>query len=255
MIIFRRLFAVAVLLWAPFARAQQERRAPVHVKVEEKRVAVRIAIAGQQAQFVEQFQSILRAEYQFLRTVCGPTLDQRRQIVAKTEQAVNDAAAAYVNGQQRVLGGGLQRVPARSDPHKLMQEALAAAARPHLSAEQWSRYESEVAKRAAERKRIAVDNLLAKLDGDLVLSADQRHKLRTVLEDNWQDDWGNSLEMWVYNELYIPSVPDRHVVPVLTEGQRKAWADIPRQQNMYYGFFMGAVMGAEPLDPDVTPEQ
>ena len=50
-------------------------------------------------------------------------------------------------------------------------------------------------KRTASRKQVVIDNLVAKLDQDLVLTSEQREKLVEALSANWKDSWGQSLEM------------------------------------------------------------
>ena len=67
------------------------------------------------------------------------------------------------------------------DPRRQIREGLAAAVKSQLSAELAARLQDEVAKRDASRKQLAVRNLVARLDHELVLSPDQRDKLAESL--------------------------------------------------------------------------
>ncbi len=48
---------------------------------------------------------------------------------------------------------------------------------PLLSHDQESRYKAELEKRSASRKQVVIDNVVMKLDSDLVLSSEQRHQI------------------------------------------------------------------------------
>ena len=128
---------------------------------------------------------------------------------------------------------------------------------PLLTHDQKSRYKVELEKRTASRKRVVVDNLVAKLDGDLVLTSDQRTKLVEALLANWQDAWCQSLEMLMNIDNFFPSVPDLVITPILTENQKEVWRRIPRNQNVFWGFsFGGVIMENDPLDdPELAQAQ
>ena len=55
------------------------------------------------------------------------------------------------------------------------------AIKAHLSADQVAQYQEELTKRAAGRKRLALRNLVARLDHDLVLSPDAREAQRIAV--------------------------------------------------------------------------
>ena len=82
---------------------------------------------------------------------------------------------------------------AANDPRRLIEEGLVQALKSQLPAEQAARYQEELTKRAASRKRLALRNLVARLDHDLVLSPDQRDKISESLAAHWDDSWGQSL--------------------------------------------------------------
>jgi hypothetical protein len=159
--------------------------------------------------------------------------------------------------------------PGYPDPRKLITEGLSKSIKATLSAEQAARYQEELDKRIENRKQVALTNLVAKLDQDLVLTADQRGKLFQSLSKSWKDSWGQSLEMLFYGEHYFPSLPDNDVIPILNATQKEVWSGIPKQNNVFWGwngmaFVQGAVMDdetwadeppANPKKSDPQPEQ
>ena len=104
---------------------------------------------------------------------------------------------------------------------------------------------------------MVIDNLVAKLDGDLVLTAEQRDKLVKALAANWKDAWGQSLQMLQNLDSFFPNIPDQVVAPILSENQKEVWRRIPRNQNVFWGFsFGGMMMENDPLDdPELLEAQ
>ncbi|MGZ3469850.1 MAG: hypothetical protein ACXWO1_08910, partial [Isosphaeraceae bacterium] len=118
-----------------------------------------------------------------------------------------------------------------------------------LSHDQESRYKAELEKRAASRKQVVIDNLVAKLDGDLVLTSEQRTRLVEALSANWKDAWGQSLEMLMNIDSFFPNIPDQVVAPILTDNQKEVWRRIPKNSNVFWGFsFGGGIVENDPLD-------
>jgi hypothetical protein len=126
--------------------------------------------------------------------------------------------------------------PQWPDPRKIISDELLKSVKTSLSPDQAKRYEAELEKRSAARKRAALLNLVAKLDKDLVLSADQRGKLSEALTANWKDEWGQQIEVFMYGDTYMPVLPDAQVLSVLTDKQKQIWKAIPKQQNQIWGW-------------------
>jgi hypothetical protein len=216
-----------------------------------KAIAVRRAGAGMDAQveqFVQQFRPLFRAEYYFIRRVCDLTPDQRKRVAREGERAVKDAARKFAELQQKMMQGGWRPGTQYPEPQRVLEEVLSKSVTGILSPEQQARYKDELEKRAANRKQVALDNLVAKLDQDLVLSAEQRDKISESLSSHWNEAWCQSLNMLMNIEHFFPNVPDNLVVPFLTENQQKSWRRIPRNQNVFWGFHFGGIMENDPLD-------
>jgi hypothetical protein len=222
------------------------------VMVQPARVAAQPAAAAldaQAAQYVQQFRPMFRAEYYFIRNTCCLNTDQRKQLARMGETAVKAAARSFVEAQQKMMRGGWRPGSEYPDPRKLVEQELSRVMGPLLTHDQESRYKAELEKRAASRKQVVIDNLVAKLDGDLVLTSDQRTRLVEALSANWKDAWGRSLEMLMNIDSFFPSIPDQVVTPILTDNQREVWRRIPRNQNVFWGFsFGGVIRENDPLD-------
>ncbi len=169
---------VRVLKAAPAAKPVATRRAaPAAVKAVRINAAMVVNVAGNDAQarqYMQQFRPILRSEYHIVRAVCRPTPEQRQKLARAGELALRDAAAKYVDMMRRPMTPA-QR--ADLDPRKQIREGLARAVKSILSAELSTRLQEEAARREASRKQLAVRNLVARLDRDLILGPDQRDKV------------------------------------------------------------------------------
>ena len=75
------------------------------------------------------------------------------------------------------------------------------------------------------------------VDRVLVLTAEQRDKLTTILEKNWRDSWKQS-QILNYGDNYFPVMPDAEILPILTDTQKTVWRSVPKG-TMYVGFHVG----------------
>jgi hypothetical protein len=212
---------------------------------------------AQAAQYVQQFRPMFRAEYYFIRNICDLNTDQRKALARLGASTVKGAARQFVEAQQKMMRGGWRPGTEYPDPRKLIEDELAKAMSALLSPAQKARYKEEIEKRATSRKQVVIDNLVAKLDQDLVLNSDQRTRLVEALSANWKDAWGQSLEMLMNIDNVFPNIPDQVVAPILTDNQREVWRRIPRNQNVFWGFsFGGGIMENDPLDdPELAEAQ
>lgn len=188
-------------------------------------------------QFLQQFRQLSKTELNFVRAVCQPNAEQSKKLKAASDAGLKTAVkkfAAIQKQMQQGMRAGEQ--PQWPDPRHLMAEVLLKTVKESISADQAKRYEEELEKRSAARKRAALLNLVAKLDKDLVLTADQRDKLSDALNSNWKDDWGRQLEVFMYGDAYMPALPDAQVLPALTDKQKAIWSAIPKQHNQIWGW-------------------
>lgn len=188
-------------------------------------------------QFVQQLRPLAKTELNFVRAVCQPNAEQSKKLKVASDAAMKTAVKKFAEIQKKMQQGvRAGQEPQWPDPRKLMSEVLLKSVKETMSEEAAKRYEAEIEKRAAARKRAALLNLVAKIDKDLVLTADQRDKLAESLDKNWKDSWCQQLETFMYGDAYFPALPDAQVLPVLTEKQKHIWNGIPKQHNMIWGW-------------------
>lgn len=202
-------------------------------------------------QWTTQFRPILQVEYLFVRVVCDPTKEQRILIARAGLKALDESAKKYVDWQQnrnRVVGGRLIERPAIPDTRHFIQDALAAAVKANLSASQAERYRVEIEARAAEQKRVALLNLVAKLDQVLVLSPEQRDKIKESLSAHWNEGWSQGFQNFNLDDQYLPMIPDPVISAHLNDEQKKVWNSTQKIMVNSNGMSVGMAMNNSPLD-------
>lgn len=200
-------------------------------------VAAEIAVDPFEQQFTPQFRKLLKTELNFVQSVCRPNAAQYQTIKTAGNLGLRNTVKKFADIQKKMQQGvRAGQEPEWPDPRKQMSDVLLRSVKATLSAEAAKRYEAELEKRAAARKRAALLNLVAKLDKDLVLTAEQREKLTDALNSNWKDAWCQQLETFMYGDAYFPVVPDAQVVPVLSEKQKQIWNGLPKHHNMIWGW-------------------
>src|SRR5262245_5192643 len=188
---------------------------------------------AQVEQFLQQFRPILRAEYHVLRVACELTPGQRQGLARAAERTLRDATRKYLETMRRPMTAAQRSA---IEPRRLIQEGLSQAVQAQLPPEQAARYQEELSRRNADRRRLAVRNLIARLDQDLVLSARQRDQLDESLTSHWDDAWGQSLELFTADHAFLPPIPDQHVAPFLNESQKKIWRGTQKVRGFFGGF-------------------
>jgi hypothetical protein len=209
-------------------------------------------------QWTTQFRPILKVEYLFVRVVCNPTKEQRIPIARAGLKALDEAAKKYVdwqNNQNRVVGGRLVERPAIPDTRKFIQDALAAAVKANVSSSQSESYRAEIEARSAEQKRVAVVNLLAKLDQALILSLEQRDKIKESLSSHWNEPWAQGFQSFNLDDQYLPMVPDPLISTFLNDEQKKVWAGTQKITFNSNGVSFGMNMITGPLDDAFSDEE
>jgi len=202
-------------------------------------------------QVLQQYRPMLWAEYHLARNVCDLSLDQRKAIARDAEHAFQEAIAkSGMNPQMgfRVAGGGANQ---RHEPDDSIREGLSKAVKDHLKPEQLARYQAELDKRAANRKRVTVDVITAKIDESLILTVEQRDKIRESLVTNWKESWCPSPESFLFNAQMVPQIPDQFIVPILNDTQKSIWRGLNKFAGANFRVF--GFMGNNMANGD-TPE-
>jgi hypothetical protein len=168
------------------------------------------------------FQKILASELEMIRQSCGG-LDAaaRRQILTTGQKLVKQTALGFA---ERQLTGQLGRD--QFDPRQAIRTGLEAEVRRVAAADEFATYQREQADREARRIAAARLRIVAKLDQQLGLSADQRRAIEADLEQRWKAAWAVVLSEHSGRINNFPPAPDyaaAAIEPHLIPEQRAAW--------------------------------
>lgn len=172
---------------------------------------------------LDEFREMLKPNLVFLRRVCDLS-DSEFQIISQSA----DARLREITQQLFEEQNSESDDPTSDSDVKTLteriQEAIAQVAECQLTAEQWERYSDELRKRSEHRKRVAILNLVARLDADLLLSSSQRDQFAKLLEARWNAAWGQSLGLLTDDSNFMPELPQEEVDRILSPTQRVAMA-------------------------------
>lgn len=188
--------------------------------------------------FGSQLRLVQRTELHFLRMVTQPTKQQYDTIVAATDEEFKGAITQFARVMRQPDLAG------QTDPRARYADALLPAARKTLKPEQVASYQQELDERNAARRRMIVKNLVVAVDRLLLLTPQQRAKLQPILARNWDASW-NQLQLLLYNGQYFPAMPEKEILPLLTQNQSVLWRATPKA-NVRFGFNLGLVDGVDP---------
>jgi hypothetical protein len=201
-------------------------------------------------QYVQQLRPILRAELHRIRLVAKPDDDRMKAIAADSRKALN-AAARDIAKQMR---HGMPNNDNFPDPVGKIAADMLRIAAPHLTPEQRALYEAEVKRQSDRQKRAATRLLVAAIDDDLTLSADQRERLERAVDEKWNDSWRRALAVAQFGRQYLPALPDPVVLPILTDRQKSLWDAQKRNRQQIFGFFWHTSFDNAALEPEITDE-
>ncbi len=187
------------------------------------------------AQFQQQYRPLVRSELHFIRQICKPTDDQRKSLAKQAGTVHKDLATKFAKLQQQMNAGQWRWGSESPTPRQELEKLFLTVLKTTLSPEQVTHYEHELNQRKEEIKTVAIRNLVAKLDQDLVLSAEQREKISESLRSEWNDTWCLSLDYVQYFDQFFPNIPDKVVAPFLNKMQKTVWDGISKNQRIFLG--------------------
>ena len=198
-------------------------------------------IKQQATHWEQQFTKMLYGDLELLRVVCGDLpRESRRAIATSGEQAAREAALQMAELQ---MGGRQRRAKPKPDAEKspdnpvtVLSAALAKSVAEHAGSEQAAAFAEQLARRDDRRKAAMIHEIVAVLDGELVLTASQREEIERSLREKWNDSMAMTLQgIHMNNGLRVfPGVPGACVSPHLTNAQRQRFVPQPdanRQQR------------------------
>jgi hypothetical protein len=186
-------------------------------------------------QFKRQFGSVMKAELFFLNSTCQTTAEQRQPLKIASDTALSKVVKRFVDIQKKMNNGGFDWNTPSPDPRRHMQDELVIVAKQNLFAEQVALYEAEIAKRVENRRRTSILNVVARLDDELILTAEQRTKLTAELTRRWKAADQQQMEIFVQGEHYFPNIPEQFVTGALNDRQKEIWRGLGRSGNIFFG--------------------
>ena len=229
---------------APAEKAKPDDKAAAKAKTTKKTIVARKAVAAKKVivnanpnvnpmiqQLVQQGKPMMHAELLFARGLCKLDKPTLVKIYPEMTQVLEDVAKQLTNGQMRVIRPGAKN----PDATTLLQTGIAAVLKKHLSADQYTRYQAESAKRLETRKQAAVRFMVDAIDREVLLSPDQRSKITESLSKNWDDGWIMYVEYLLYGNQFFPNDIDKYVNAALNETQKKVW-QTTQKVNVGWGF-------------------
>jgi hypothetical protein len=168
---------------------------------------------AQMQQFRAQFEPMLKVELSFINRVCKPSDAERQSLIAKCNTWLDTLIREYAKkgGQPNVegawFGGPMANTP---NPRELLEEGIKKVVEESLSEDQVKLFNDESSKRKEFEKQTALDNLISKIDGELMLTSEQRVKLTESLGANWQKNWAPQLEYFTFGADMLPSQAPRY---------------------------------------------
>jgi hypothetical protein len=188
-----------------------------------------------------QFEPMLKVELSFVNRACKLSDDQRRNLIAKSNAWLDKFVADFVKQGGRPqpvgvwMGGGR---PQGSDPRESIQAGVAKLVKAELPGELAAKYNDELRKRSEFTKNAHVENLVTRIDSELILAPQQRDNITRSLMEHWEKNWQPQLEMFVHGMDVWPAVPDQWIRPYLSPVQQIAWGRLnKRNGNTFFGGF------------------
>lgn len=197
--------------------------APPRPEVKKKaapRVKPAAVEANQNDALAQQYEQYMHPhmwrELEFIRQSCDLTAEQRPVIKAAGLASVKEAAKLFLRNQQQRGGQGKDiGVSIRQEIFKTLEKTL--------TPDQMAQYQQGAARRAASLKKVVILSTVARLDGLLYLSSEQREKITGSLTTSWEDDWEAWHGVSRYGGVYFPMIPDQQLAPHLSQQQKTVW--------------------------------
>lgn len=199
-----------------------------------------IGIPANQAR--KQLRQFYKVELAFAHRVCDMSPEQREQVAMAAVESI-DAFIKKLGKKKnrRQRGGGFvnrraalsvnERATVRAEVKELVDTKL----RP----EQAARYLDEITKRDKRFQQATVQFFVARIDEKLRLTEQQRTKLQKALEDNWREQYGQTVEVLMNNPQYVPQVSSGSLMAILDDYQKDVWRTLQKVGPQNFSMFGG----------------
>jgi hypothetical protein len=183
-------------------------------------------IRQQAQQFEQMLQPLLNTELAFVRRACGSLPPEARQaVLAASRQGLREVAERIA--REQFEGGADDRdvVEVREAIHA----RVAAAVEKRAAPEEFAAYEREWRQRHDRRAEAARVRIVAKLDEQLGLTAEQRRAMLEDLRAKWRPAWLCELDdhdgVIINDHPPAPDFADACIAPHLDAVQLRRWRE------------------------------
>lgn len=224
------------------AQQRQAKRQPVEVepKVIEMIFFQNGAIGIPANQVRKQLRQLYKVELAYANRICDMSPQQREQVaVAAVESIGVFMKKLSKNKNRRARGGGFINGQAALsvDQRATVQAEIKKLVDTNLRPEQAAQYLDEITKREKRFQQATVQFFVARIDEKLRLTEEQRTKLQKALEDNWRDQYGQTVEVLMMNPQYVPQVSSGSLMAILDDYQKDVWRTLQRIGPQHAGIF------------------
>jgi hypothetical protein len=180
-------------------------------------------------QFMPHLNKLLVAEIHFLRKVCQPDPETLARLRQAGEEEIVSIAKMYARLMRKNQHSGFP------DARELLSFALKKKAEELLPAAAARRYREELTARTEAGKQATQAMMTVILDRHLALTPQQYDQVAEAVGENWKEDWGQNLQVFLYDE-YAP-VPGPDVLnPLLNDRQRELLKDRANHGRIHFGW-------------------
>lgn len=177
-----------------------------------------------------EFRMMLKPELLFLRKMCDLSEPEYQTLSQSCEASLREVVQQFMAEQdqpeQDENDGKKPSIAPKPLPQRI-REAVSQIAECQLTPEQWMRYSTEFQLRSAHRKRVAIHNLVARLDHDLCLSPKQRDQFTKLLDENWSESWSQSLGTLADESNFMPRLAQNDLRLILSSTQLEVLSELP----------------------------
>ena len=155
-----------------------------------------------------QLRPMMASELTFVRFVC-PDLNKEQRAIVRTaaeeslKRSADQLAAAQMNPDHEQVVGV-------------------------LTEGQYGQFAEQAADRVAQRQRAAILCVVARLDGSLYLTRDQRDKIMESLKAHWKSSWEQWIRISDFDDHYLPMIADDCIAIYLDETQKPVWSELQK---------------------------
>jgi hypothetical protein len=214
-------------------------------------------------QMHKQLEPMLKTEISFAARAAELKDDERRALIIAAKKWFDGFVTDFVknqdpNQQQMLLQGGQMMWfggPQRKivDPREAIRSGLQKVATSTLSKEKAQAYADESKKREEFIRKVGIDNLVARIDEKVDLSADQRKKITESLTAQTDKAKQPQLEIFAMNNGNMwPGASKEAVLPELTAAQKTVFGRLNSAAGQaFFGGNMFNIQGAQIDDVDL----